>query len=787
MSALTRKLLRDTRRLAGQVLTIALVLACGVMAMVMLRSTFGSLERSRDAYYAAERFADAFARLERAPEPVAARLETIPGVARVYTRVVEEIMLPIEGEAEVVTGRIVSIPEDGPPPLNGLHLRSGRLPAPNATDEAVLLQAFADAHGLRPGDRLPAVLNGTRRELRIVGVALSPEYVFAMAGHQVAADERLFAVIWMHRDAIAPVFQMEGAFNDVAIALQPGARVTPVLEAVDRVLEPYGGVHAVARDKQLSHYALRAELENLESLAMMIPLVFLAVAAFLVNVVVSRLVYLERTQIAVLKALGYGDVRIGLHYLALVALIVAVGGAAGVALGVWSGQWMTALYTSFFKFPSDVYAVSPGLVAVTVGIAFAAAALGALGAVARVARMPPAQAMRPPTPLTYRRSVLERIGADRWLGPSAMMIVREITRRPLRFLLSTAGIAMGVGIFIMGRFSWDSFEYLFDAVYLRSNREDMSVTFIGPRPERAVRELGHLPGVHLAEGVRAVPVRFRVGHLWRDSVLVGYPPDSALHQVLDGGERVVELPAEGVIMTDKLAEILGVGVGDEVDAEIMEGQWATRRVPIAGLLDEPFGLQAYARIDWVHGLLREQPRVTSALLRIDERRGDDIRRRLRQMPSVLGSTTTDRVVANFEAQTGESVGVMTLILTLSAAAIAIGVVYNNARIALSLRSRDLASLRVLGFTRQEISAVLLGELAVQVVLGIPLGLVLGTWWAQAYAASIDPEAMRFPLHIASETYGAAALIALISGIVSALLVRRKLDELDLIAVLKASE
>ena len=359
MSALNTKLLRDLGRLKGQTFTIALVLACGIMAMIMLHSTFGSLVRSRDQYYAQERFAEVFARLERAPESVAARLELIPGVARVYTRVVEDIMVPIEDEADPVTGRIVSIPETGRPFLNGLYLRNGRLPARHADDEAVILQAFADAHRLKPGDRLPAVLNGTRRDLQIVGVAYSPEYMFAIASRQAIADERLFVVLWMHRDIVASAFRMEGAFNDVSIALQPGARVAPVLEEVDRALEDHGGFHAVARARQTSNFALTGELENLENLALMIPAVFLAVAAFLVNVVISRLVYLERTQIAVLKAIGYRERRIALHYLGLVALIVAAGGVLGIVLGVWAGRWMTGLYTGFFKFPSQVYYSRP--------------------------------------------------------------------------------------------------------------------------------------------------------------------------------------------------------------------------------------------------------------------------------------------------------------------------------------------------------------------------------------------------------------------------------------------
>lgn len=787
MSRLAIKLGRDLRRLRGQVLTIGLVLACGVMAMIMLRSTVESLVRSRDAYYDAHRFADVFARLERAPESLARRLESIPGVSRAETRVVEEIMLPMEDEPEPVTGRIVSIPSEGAAPLNSLHLVSGRLPLRGAPDEIVLLEQFAEAHGIRAGGSIPAVVNRRLRRLRVVGTAMSPEYIFAISGRELLADERRFAVLWMLRDAAAPVFQMEGAFNDVALALEPGASVARVLDEVDRVLGPYGGFHAVARDKQISNYVLSGELDNLRNLAWMIPAVFLAVAAFLVNVVISRLVFLERTQIAILKALGYSDRRIGLHYLGLVAVIVALAAALGIALGVWSGTWMTGLYAQVFRFPTRVYHLSASLVVATVGVGLAAAVAGALLSVHRIARLPPAEAMRPPAPPRYRRTLLERSGLGVLLGPAATMIAREIGRRPARFLFSSAGIAMGVALFVMGRFSWDSFEHLMGEVYAREHREDLVVTFLTPRPARALAELEAMPGVLMAEGQRAVPVRFSAGTRRRDAILVGLPHPPELRQLVHQTRTVVTPPDQGILMTDRLARVLDVEVGDRIGVEILEGDWPRRELTVAGLVAEPFGLSAYGRADWLAALLREQPRITAALLRVDPDRIEDVRRRLKDLPSVASATSRETILENYRAQTGEWLWVMAIILTLSAAAIAVGVVYNNARIAVSLRGRDLATLRVLGFSRAEISGILLGELAAQVALGIPLGLVLGHLWARAYAASIDPEIMWIPLHIAPSTYGAAAVIALVSGLVSALLVRRKLDQLDLIAVLKVSE
>ncbi|MBL0215287.1 MAG: ABC transporter permease [Myxococcales bacterium] len=787
MSVLDRKARRDLWRLKGQVATIALVLACGIMSMIMLRSTFQSLLAARDEYYTSHRLADVFARLERAPASVASRLARIPGVAVVETRVVEDVMVPLPGEPDPVAGRIVSIPDDGAPQLDDVYLRAGRLPGVGATDEAAILEQFATAQHLTLGDRLPVIINGRRRDLAIVGIALSPEYVLAMSGREMIADNRRFVVIWMLRGVVAPAYRMEGAFNDVALRLEPGTSLPAVLDAVDAELAPYGGLHAVPRAKQMSNYALTNELSVLRTLALVIPMMFLGVAAFLVNIVVSRLVFLERTQIAVLKALGFTDRRIGLHYLLTVGLIVMIAGALGVSLGAWSAGWMTNLYSDFYRFPTRVHHLSASLALSTLGVGIVAAVIGALGAVRKIARMPPAEAMRPPAPLAYRRSLLERLGLRHVLGPSAMMVVREITRRPLRFVMSTLGISMGLAIFIMGRFSWDSFDHLMGDVFPREHQEDMTVMFSRSQPGSVLHDLEHLPGVELAEGQRMVPVRIRVGTHWRDTVITGMPETPVLRHLLSGGQRPVELPATGLLMTDKLAEILGVRVGESVDVDVLEGDWKTHSLVVMAVLDEPFGLQAYARADWLATILRQEPRVTAALLRVDATDLDAIRARLKEMPGVLGVTSTERVIRAYRDQTGQSMLVMTLILTLSAAAIATGVVYNNARIALSMRSRDLASLRVLGFTRREISSILLGELGAQVLLGIPLGFILGRWFAARFAASIDPEAIRFPLHIATTTYATAAVIALVSGLVSALLVRRKLDHLDLVGVLKSSE
>ena len=786
MRALDRKLLRDLGQLRGQVITIALVVAAGIAAWVSLRSTYVSLLSTRDAYYADERFGDVFATLERAPSSVASDLEAIEGVAAVYPRLVERALLPVDFLAEAGIADIVSIPDSGEPPMNGVYLLEGRMPEGERHDEIVLIESFASKHGVRPGDVLPAVLEGQMHELRVVGIAMSPEYVFAATESAIASEER-FAVIWMPRSAMAAAFHMEGAFNSAVIRMQPGASSAGVVAAVDRTLAPYGAFRVVDRSQQSSNYFLDGELAQLESFATIAPLIFLGVAAFLLNVVLARLVHLQRREIAVMKAVGYPSWKVGLHFLELCGVMVLLGVLLGVALGAWLGDAMTSLYTDFFRFPFSAYRLPMSVVAVGVLISLGSAVIGALGSVREVVSMPPAEAMRAPAPASYRATWLSRGLPARLFEVSGRMVLREIERRPLRLALSSVGIAMAIAIMVVGRFSGDAMDRLIELQFQTAWREDVQVSFSRPLPERAVRELEHLPGVERAEGIRMVSARIRAGARWRDVAVQGHRDDHTLRALLDVDGREVRVPEDGVVLTRKLGEILGVRVGDAVIVEPLEGERQAREVRVAGLIDESFGLSGHMSDAALHRLIGEERRVSMVVMRVDPRALDELRARARQLPHVIGITRRQAIIDQFRDQSGQSMAAMTLILTIFAVVIAVGVVYNNARVALSVRARDLASLRVLGFTRREISAVLLGELGVQLALAVPLGLFIGTKLADAIMASADPERYRLAATIAPSTYAFAVLVALAAGLASALLVRRQLDKLDLIGVLKTRE
>lgn len=788
MKALDRKLLREVLRLRGQALTIAVVVASGVACYISLQSAWRALYDSRDLYYEANRFADVFVHLKRAPKSVAGRISEMPGVARAYPRIVKRIRLPMADLVSPARGDLISVPPSGRAPLNGLVLRAGRHLEPGHYDEVLVNEPFAKAHGLEPGDRLSAVINGKLRELHIVGLALSPEYVFAVDTGLLMPDDARFTPLWMLEDSIAAAYQMEGAFNDLAVRLEPGAHEDAVLTAIDRVLEPYGGLGAYTREHQLSHSILTSEIQGIETLVVFLPVVFLGVAAFLLNVVFSRLVSLQRPQIAVLKALGYRNRAIGLHYFEMVALIVVVGALLGVGLGIVLGREILAMYAELFRLPQMPQRVDLGVSTSAVVLSLVAGALGASFAVRSAVQLPPAEAMRPPAPAIYRVSTVERWGLGRWLTQPATMVFREIWRHPGRTAISSLGIALALSIVILGRFGYDAYGPMMMLQFENQQREDITVSFADAMPNRGLGYLAHLPGVEEVEGLRTTPVRMRSRHRWRDTQLIGIPETSKLRQLFDLDFERVGIPKEGVLLTNVLAEILEVEPGDTVAVELKEKDRGRRELVVAGLIEEGFGLQGYLSKAHLHGLLREAPTFSSALLRIDEPHERLVQSRLNDIPAIQAVSRKSDALASFEQQTEETMRVMTLIMTLFATAIAISIVYNNARISVSTRGRDLATLRVLGFTRGEISAILIGEQAVQIALAIPVGLVLGTVGAKwLIAAWTDPEIFRIPFIISDQTYAFAVSVVLLSGLASAFLVRRKLDRLDLIGVLKTRE
>ena len=787
ITPLNRKLFRDLLAMKGQAIAIGMVVAAGVAVYVMYMATFTSLQRTEQAYYQQQRFADVFASAKRAPLRVVNELAAIPDVSIVEPRVVATVTLDLPAFEEPASARLVSIPVNRRPLVNDLYLRRGRWIEAGRTDEVIASEGFVLANHLNPGDRVPAVINGHLRQLTIVGVALSPEYVYTIRPGEMVPDDKRYGIFWMDEQALAAAFDMEGGFNDVAIGLAPGVAPDAVIDRVDRILEPYGGLGAIPRALQLSNWTVQNELNQMKTFGVLLPVIFMTVAAFILNVALTRALALQRPQIAALKALGYTNRAIGWHYLKWAFVIGLVGVVIGTAGGASIGSAIIDMYNAFFRFPVLLFTVPLHVVIESLALTFTAAGAGAFTAVRRAVAVPPAEAMRPEAPARYQRSLFETPVIARHLGTAGRMVIRNVARHPLRAAASVFGIGFAVAILMIGFVFNGAIDRLIVTQFWEAERQDVTISYVEPHSSTAQYALARLPGVMAVEPQRSVAARIRSGYHDRYLAISGVSPAQRFRRIVDREGRAIRMPPAGVVLSLTLANVLEIRPGDVVTLEVLEGHRPVRTLEVTGIVDDIMGLSAYMDITALHEMMHEGNVANGALLLVDSAHEAELASTLKATPAIAGAAFKRAVLQSFRDVMAANMSLSIFINLVFAGIIAFGVVYNAARVSLSERSRELASLRVLGFTRAEISLILMGELALLTLVALPVGGIFGWGLAAAMVHTIDSEVYRFPIFVTRQAVAMSFLGIIVAACVSGLIVRRKLDQLDLVAVLKIRE
>ena len=787
VSALDRKLLRDLAHMRGQGLAVSAIVACGVAIMVMALGAMSSLELSRDTYYERYRFADVFSNAKRAPEHLMSDIQAIPGVRTAQSRITHLVTLDIEGLQEPANGLLISLPESGLPTLNGVLLYSGRWPNPTRPDEAVVSKDFMEANGYTLGSTVRAIINGRARDLEIVGVGDSPEHIYMLPPGALIPDERRYGVFWMGRRSLEAAFDLDGAFNDVSLALSPDATTENVIDAVDDILEPYGSFGAYSQEDQLSYAFIDGEMQQMRATAAIIPPIFLIVSALLINAILARLIAIERQQIGLLKAFGYDRREITWHYIKMALGLVSGGIIAGFILGAALARLLTHLYSDTFRFPDLIYRLDPSSFVIAGLAAGVAAVVGAISSARSAANLPPAEAMSPAPPTVYSKGIIQRTFALLRLDEPTRMILRHITRWPLRAAVTVLGVAASQGLLVGTLFAFDSMDVMIESRFHRTDAYDAAIIFNEPANASAIRELERLPGVVSVQPSRDVSVRLRHGQLEERVVLSSVDPSGRQRRMLDEADSFIDVPESGIALSSHLAGMIQAGLGDEVTIEVLEGRRPVRNVHVTSLVNESIGWPAFMHEHQLSALLGEGEVVRGAYVMLDPDEEAAFSEAVLDRPGVSSVALQSTSVESFEETLQETIYIMMTIYALIGGSIAAAVTYNAARIGLTERGRELASLRVLGFTEGEVSYILIGELTLLVLVALPLGGLIGYALASMIATAMASDLYRIPLVIDPSTYGYSALIVLIASLASALFVRHRVKSLDLIAVLKTRE
>jgi putative ABC transport system permease protein len=789
MRAINKKLLRDLWRLRGQVIAIILVTAAGAAAFIMALATVDSLEATRNAYYERYHFAQVFTAMRRAPETLVPRIEAIEGVQQISTGIAHNVVLDIQGMDEPVNGLLVSAPEHGAASMNNIHIRSGRMILPESTNEVVVGEPFARANHLQPGSTLYANLKGQRRRLDVVGIALSPEYIFFAVPGTVTPDDRRFGVLWMDRKALANAFDLNGAFNNLSLTLQPNAQESEVLAQLDKLLLNYGGVGAYGRSDHVSHATLSGELEQLRASIHIAAPVFLGVIAFLLHMMMQRHIETEREHIGILKSSGYSNAEVAAHYAKFVGLIIATGTGLGIAFGVKLGRTVTEAYAEHYHFPFLEYGLS-GSVFIEAVLAYGLAGLiGAWGSMKRAIRIEPAIAMRAPPPPVYGRTWIETLGVLRLLDQLARMMLRHIVRWPARSLMTMLGIAASIAILVAPFGISGSVDQMVGTHFFRAERQDLTVSFAQERPSSSTFDISTFPGVERVEGFRAVLAAVGFNGKSRRITVLGRRPDDTLTQALDRRHRTIRLPERGVTVSNSMAKWLGVNVGDYVSLEFLQGHHVTRLVPVTEITDSYIGLSFFTLfmdLNQLNELMLDGDYISGVYMKSDPLKQASLYSKIKNIPSITGVISHAASLSTMRQLLQEMLK-LTVSNGLFAAAIIFGVIYNNARISFTERRNEFATMLMLGFSRLDVYGIVVGELTLLTVAAMPLGCGLGYAFSWALTEGAANEIFRTPLHLEMRAYGIAMLFALFSVAASSVVVLAQIRRLDIVDVLKTRE
>lgn len=787
MRVLDKKIARDLYRMWAQALAIALVMACGVATLIISTGAYRSLVETRDAYYDRHRFGDIYATLKRAPLSLKDRIAQIPGVAAVELRAVSGVLLDIEGMREPAAGYAISLPDYRDAVVNLPLVRRGRLPTPGSTTEIAVNEAFAKANGFEVGSTLKAILDGTKQTLRISGLVMSPEFIYALGPGDMFPDNRRFGILFFSERALRGLLDLDGAFNDVTLRLLKGTNEQAVIDELDGLLGRYGGTGAIERKDQLSNAFIDGELQQLQAMARVIPPIFLLVSAFLINMILSRLIALEREQIGLFKAVGYSSFAVAVHYIKLVIAISTVGILIGFVAGTWMGRGLFALYAEFFHFPFLIFRLHTDIYVIAAGVSVVAAVAGGIKAVWSTVVLPPAVAMQPPAPTIYRRLLSERLGLLKPFSRLTVMGLRHLVRRPLRSALTTLGMAFAVGLMVTSLFFNDSTDFLIDWLYFQSERQDAVITFTDERGPSAMQAVGQLPGILRAEPARELAVTMRHGHVERRLGIAGKAQNASLSRVVTIDGQKVTLAESGLTLSERVASLLNARQGDLVEVRFLQGKRRTAEVPVTDIVPGFFGLTAFMDLAALDQLAGEGPRMSGANVMIDPMALDALYGAIKTIPNITNLVLLDVSRQKFGETIDENITIMMTVYVVLSIVIAFGVVYNSARIQLSERARELASLRVLGFTPGEVFGVLAVELGMIVAFAQPVGWLIGAGIAWLVVSGAENDLFRLPLIINTDTFAIGSMVTLTAVLASGFIIWRRVQRLDMIRVLKTRE
>ena len=782
-SVLNKKLRRDILNSKGMLIAVVAIIAVGVSFLVGMYGTFNNLTNAKTSYYSKCNIADFWIELKKAPNSTIEKITAINGVSSVRERILFPIVVDLEGVETPLSGTVISMPQERAKVINDIVMLKGTYFTEDKKNEVIVSKEFAKKRNIVPGSFIHLIMNGQRKKLFVVGVGISSEYVYMVPPGSIVPNPAEYGVFWIKQDYAEDTFGFSGAYNNLVGLLSPEAQKHPefILEEITDKLKPYGVFTNYDLKNQPSNMELVAELGGLRIFAILLPILFLGVAALILNVVMLRTTEQQRVIIGTLKALGVSNREIFWFFIKYSLTVGITGGVIGCFLGYWFAAFMTNLYQKFYTFPelNNLFYPSIMLIALVISIIFAI--LGSLRGVKGMVKLNPAEAMHPPPPQTGGKILFERwIWLWSRLDFRWQIVLRSIFRNKGRTIIGVLCAAMGAALVFMALAMSDSIGYMVSFQFNNVIHSDYTLNIRDEVNYGALYEVKRLPGITHAEPELIVPCNFINGPYHKKGVITGLIENPKLITPCNINGVQVKIPSTGLLMNERLAKILHLKVGDMVEFIPVKGLKQTHKVPIANIINSTFGLSVYADFKYLNHLISEESAISVIQLKGTQTRQQKraLLTQVKKYPKLASLSDIKNDEKLMKTSFVQNMNTMVYTMIIFAAVIFLGSILNSSLISISERQMEIATFRVLGYSPIEIGKIFLREtLIVNItgaVIGIPFGYLLNYWTSLMYQNNM----FSMPCYVTFSSYVWTMVLALIFIFIAYIITQRTINRMN---------
>ncbi len=787
MNKLRLMTLRDIKSNKGQYIAVILVVVIGIAMYNATLMSYENLSNSVEYYYEEYNLPHLFVRLNKSSESVVRVAEGVDGVTSARGRLVLDVPMEVPDYEGRVQARVVSVPPSNNDALNKLYLEDGRYVSGSYRDTVLVEKMFMEFHGLEIGSTIYPIVDGKRIELEVGGKAVSPEHIYVIPSAQaMMPDNERFTILFLEHGFMQQLFGYDGMVNEVIVEIKDEDRVEEIKKELEDRLKHYGLISVTERDEEVSYVMMENELNGLESMGSAYPVIFLTIGSIVIYMLLLRLVDNQRLQIGVLMALGFTKRAILFHYLGYALFVGFVGSALGSLAGIKLGGALTRYYLVFFNVP--VLQIKTYVSVIIIGILMSVVFCGIAGlnAAKRVLKIAPAEAMRPVAPIEGKKwwgeRILPFIGS---MKISWRLTFRNMWRNKKRTIFTVSAISMTVGLMISILMMLDSVDYLFEMAFGDALSYDYKVAFTTDVHQDIVNDLSEFEEITYVEPIAEYPFRLKNGWREKNTMIMGIERNSRVYHLsgLNGGR--IDVPREGILLTEGLAESLGVKRGDMLTIEALNKPGIERQVTVKGLVEEYMGGSGFMELDVLNGVLQEGSTINNALINLRYNSGNFVRD-IEGMAYVQSVREPDDMVKQYNEYMGLMYAYIGVIITLSCI-MGFAIIYNTTTISIMERKRELASLRIMGFTNKKVSELIFNENTAVSVMGLIVGMPLGRFMGVQMLNYVPEDMMSLPLVIFPKTYVLAAVTVALFVILAQMANMRRISRMDLVEVMKSRE